>query len=177
MEEIWKDIEGYEGLYQVSNLGRVKSLSRVVVRSSTRKYISNEKLLKLCSDKAGYMIVCLSKEGTHQTLKVHRLVANAFIPNPNEKKEVNHINGIKWDNRLENLEWNTTSENQKHAYSIGLNKGANGQRHGMSKLTDSQVKLIKLELGIVKSGELAKKYNVSQATISYIKSGKWWKHI
>lgn len=99
MEEIWKDIPGYEGLYQVSNLGNVKSLY-------------NNRLLKLCwrNTKKEYKAVYLSKK-TKKTFFVHRLVAIAFIPNPDNKPCVDHINGDRLDNRVDNLKWVTNKEN------------------------------------------------------------------
>ena len=97
MNEIWKDIEGYEGLYQISNLGRVKSLGN----NKTRK----EKILKSSKNTNGYLLVNLHKEGKQKHYYIHRLVVIAFIPNPDNLSQVNHINEDKTDNRVENLEW------------------------------------------------------------------------
>lgn len=113
MKEIWIDIKEFEGKYQVSNLGRVKSL-----KDSSGKH--RELILKGRSEGHGYLKVDLSKGGKCKSMRIHRLVAEAFIPKPKNKTDVNHINGIKTDNRLENLEWVTRSENLKHAYDIGL---------------------------------------------------------
>jgi hypothetical protein len=120
MTEVWKDIEGYEGLYQVSNFGRVKSCEKMVVhfRGGFRKL--KEKVRKLSKDSDGYLILDLHKDGVGKFKKVYRLVANAFLENNSNKSQVNHINGIKHDNKIDNLEWCTNSENQKHAFSIGL---------------------------------------------------------
>ena len=101
--EIWKDIEGFEGLYQVSNLGKVKSLNF----NHTKK----EKILKLQSGKYGYLLVSLCKEGKGKTYQVHRLVAQAFIPNLENKPQVNHKDEDKTNNKVENLEWVTSKEN------------------------------------------------------------------
>ena len=108
MEEIWKDIEGYEGLYQISNLGRVKSLN--YHRSG------KEGILKPKQDKYGYLVVCLSKNNKHKYMTVHRLVAKSFCnnDNPQEKNQVNHIDENKQNNVYTNLEWCTPKENMNH---------------------------------------------------------------
>ena len=113
MQEIFKDIENAEGLYQVSNLGNVRSYNN---KNKECRLLSPNKQQK------GYETVTL-KGNINKMCSIHRLVAKAFIPNPQNKKEVNHINGIKNDNRLENLEWATSSENRVHAYKTGLQKG------------------------------------------------------
>ena len=102
--EIWEDIEGYEGLYQVSNLGRTKRLYKN----------DKEKILKLMSDRKGYLRVDLYKEGKRKTYTVHRLVAQAFIPNLENKLEVNHKDEDKTNNKVENLEWVTRRENNNY---------------------------------------------------------------
>lgn len=116
MEEIWKDVPGYEGWYQVSNLGRIKSLSRYVdVREGVKIHI-NERVKPHYINKKGYCQIGLCKDGIRKGFLVHRLVADAFIPNPQNKRTVNHINCDKSDNRIENLEWATYSENIRHAF-------------------------------------------------------------
>ena len=119
MEEIWKDIKGYEGLYQVSNLGRVKRIGKYKNQFNT-EWESN-KCLKMNKDRDGYCLVHLSKEGIVKCKKAHRLVAETFIENPENYEMINHKNEIKDDNRVENLEWCSHSENQKHALRTGLN--------------------------------------------------------
>lgn len=121
--EIWKDIENYEGLYQISNKGRVKSLSRRVERMRVGKdfsYQSQEKIRKPLKDGCGYLFVDLQLENRFKNEKIHKLVALNFIGIPEGKKEVNHKNGVKRDNRVENLEWVTRSENLSHAIRTGL---------------------------------------------------------
>jgi hypothetical protein len=120
MTEIWKDIQGYEGLYQVSNLGRVKSLERWVQNHGKMQH-HPEKIKEPSRKEKGYRTTQLYKEGKVQNVYVHRLVAEAFVANPDGKETVNHINGNKDDNRAENLEWNTYTENNNHAYKTGLN--------------------------------------------------------
>lgn len=104
-QEIWKDIPWYEWLYQVSNLWNVKSLK-----------FWKERILKFLKDKNWYLFVCLSKYNKTKNLKIHRLVCLSFLDNSENKETVNHINWIKSDNRLHNLEWSTRSENQNHMY-------------------------------------------------------------
>jgi|LakMenEpi03Aug12_release.lakeMendotaPanAssembly.Ray.scaffolds.fasta_scaffold1209567_2 hypothetical protein len=116
--ENWKDVEGYEGLYQVSNLGRIKSLPHVNYLGRLRQ----ECILGNRLSDRGYHTAVLYNNGKPKSFRVHRLVANAFIDNPNNKPHVNHIDGVKSNNLVSNLEWVTISENQKHAFKIGLNK-------------------------------------------------------
>ena len=119
MKEIWKDIEKYEGYYQVSNLGKVKSLQRIVVdKKSTRTFKS--RVLKPSPDTHGYLQVRPSKKGKVKTFRVHQLVARAFIPNPHNKPEINHDDGNKINNCVSNLEWQTSRENSIHASQTGL---------------------------------------------------------
>lgn len=118
--EIWVDIEGYEGLYQVSNFGRVRSLDRIGDNGRIYKGVT-----KALSDNGrGYLQVNLKIKGKQRNLYIHRLVAQAFIPNPENKPEVNHIDGDKSNNFVSNLEWVTHVENVKHCFENGLNKNA-----------------------------------------------------
>jgi len=120
-KEIFKDVKGYEGLYQVSNLGRVKSLSKKTnVNSNGAKYTSKEKILKNSLNRLGYLSVTLCNNAKRKTMLVHRLIAIHFINNKENKPFINHINGIKNDNRIENLEWCTQKENVNHAIKNGL---------------------------------------------------------
>jgi HNH endonuclease/NUMOD4 motif len=134
--EIWKKIEGYEN-YEVSSLGRIRSIGiNYVTDYKNRRFGRKPKLLKFHFGPQYYR-VCLSKKGKQLKYAVHRLVAKAFIPNPENKPEVNHINGDKLDNRVENLEWVTRSENAVHAFKNGFFKHSafNSENNIMSKET------------------------------------------
>jgi hypothetical protein len=168
MEEIWKDVKDFEGLYQVSNLGNVKRL--------VSKRVLAERLIGSSIDRYGYVKRVLCKDGKMYFFTEHRLVANAFIPNDFNKPTVNHINGIKTDNKLDNLEWCTIKENNDHAINTGL-KNLKGIKHHKCKLTEEQVREIK-EIGFSQTRmSLAKKYGVSRTSILGIIRGKFWKHI
>ena len=117
--EIWKDVVGYEGLYQVSNLGRVKSVDRYKDNHGTKQLVK-EKIKTTRKDKQGYLLLDLYKNNKKKTVRVHRLVAMAFIPNPQNKETVNHIDGNKENNTVENLEWATQKEQNEHIYATGL---------------------------------------------------------
>jgi len=128
MEEVWKDIEGYEGIYQVSNLGRVRSLDRLVpaacALSKGKQVVNYLRKGKILTDHwagpkgAEYKYVGLSKDDKPKYCRVHRLVACAFIPNPDNLPEVNHIDEDKSNNRADNLEWVTRRENEHHGTKI-----------------------------------------------------------
>tara|TARA_R110002020_G_C16256725_1_gene770182 strand:+ start:371 stop:877 length:507 start_codon:yes stop_codon:yes gene_type:complete len=167
--ETWKDVKGYEGSYKVSSLGSIKSVIRFKVRT--------ERILKQHILKGGYKYVELCLKGVRKKYLVHRLEAIAFIDNPENKPQVNHKNGIKTDNKLGNLEWNTRSENQKHAIKEGL-RTAKGEKNSQSKLNKYQVIDIRQKVADSYSTSwLARMYGVSPSTISDIKARRSWKHI
>lgn len=116
----WKDIPGYEGYYQVSNTGLVKSIKRTLVNSLGHLRNHPEKTLKPKIHNCGYHVVELSVNGKKKKYYVHRLVAVAFIENPEFKEQVNHLNGNKTDNTTINLCWATAKENSLHAHEIGI---------------------------------------------------------
>lgn len=123
MDEAWADIDGFEGMYQVSTIGRVRSLPRdVAMRRGGREYTMHHKgrVLRQVRSKDGYATVQIFKDSKPHTFKVHRLVATAFISNQDNLPEVNHIDGNKTNNTVENLEWCTKSHNMRHAYENGL---------------------------------------------------------
>ena len=177
--EVWKDIPNYEGYYQISNLGRIKSVARKVKYQNSYRNVK-EKLKKTFIGKQGYERVELSKNGKIKKYNVHRIVANVFISNPLNKETVNHINGIKTDNRVENLEWATRSENELHAYKIGLAKNSEKQRN-VARLycKENKIKsIIQLDLdgNFIKEWKSAKeveeKINISRKNISQCITGK-----
>lgn len=178
-KEIWKPIPRYEGIYEISNMGNVKSLSRerVVGVWGGKTPVLKERILKLGADSSGYPTVKLYGNGMKRTPKVHRLVADAFIPNPHQKKEINHINGIKSDNRVENLEWCTRTENIRHADATGL-RNCTGENNHTAKLRKEQVLQIKERLSDgANQTKLGIEYNVSASVINHIKTGRTWKSV
>lgn len=120
-KEIWKDVVGYEGLYQISNLGNLKSLEKII-HQRKRAYKAKEKIMKPNILTTGYYYANLYKNGVVKKYVLHRLVANAFLPNLLNKPEVNHIDGNKLNNCVSNLEWVTNKENVIHAIKTGLKK-------------------------------------------------------
>ena len=148
MEE-WKDIKDYEGLYQVSSCGRVKSLNY--------RHAGTEKILKQSTDKSGYKVVSLSQNNKMKAYKVHRLVATAFLDNPNDYKEINHIDECKYNNFVENLEWCTHKYNanygtRKERISKAMT-GENGPMYGKHHTNETRAKMSKAKIGKILSKE------------------------
>lgn len=156
-----KDIPGWGGIYQIDTCGNVYSKHKKTIAK-----------LKLPVYK-GYRRICLCLNGRRERFMVHRLVLMTFLDDFNPTLQINHINGIKDDNRLENLEMVTPGQNIVHGSQLGLCKGSKGEKHPRSKLTDNQVIQIK---GLIESGlsskDIAAIYNVPSALISWIKRGK-----
>lgn len=154
--EEYRDVVGFGEYFQVSNLGNIYSKR-------------SKRLLKLAKSPNGYWIFSTRIDGTNHTFKVHRLVAEAFIPNPESKPLVNHIDGCKTNNMLSNLEWVTASENNSHAWATGLRK------HSQRKLTDDQVREIRASTKT--NRELASIYGLSNVNIGRIKRRESYKDI
>lgn len=157
INEIWKDIPGYEGLYQVSNLGEVRSLPRYEKDKNEKVYKRKGVILNKTKTTTGYYKVELCKNGTKKSLKVHRLVALAFIVNTFNKPFINHKDGNQLNNVVDNLEWCTQSENVQHAHDIGLINDVQNQ------LDHNEV--IREYLNNSKTEEVCKKFNISKTVL------------
>lgn len=158
--EIWKEVIGHEGKYEVSNLGKVRNIKRNTIQKGheTTK---------------GYLVVSIS----HKQTLLHRIIATAFVPNPDNKETVNHINGIKTDNRIENLEWLTNGENMAHASKLGLLSGKGQTSHNVI-LSESQViEMRKQGNEGLKAKEIAANFNISVRQTHSILSGESWKKL
>ena len=172
VQEIWKDIQGYEGFYQISNFGRVKSLGGIC-GTCKRK----EKIRALHHTKDGYVKVRLLRNSNDKTYRVHRLVAEAFIPNPNGYDTVNHIDGNKDNNCVDNLEWCDRNKQMQHAYKLGLKQPVHTNR----KLSDDDIRYIRKnykwqsqEFGTV---ALSKKFGVTNKVIGDVVRGIHYKNV
>lgn len=173
--EIWKSVAGYEGLYEISNVGRVRSLDRMV-KAKVWYLIKGIILKPIMSAEYPRVNLCNRSNGVRSKyFLIHRLVAIAFILNPENKREVNYKDGIKTNNFADNLEWVTSSENQKHAFAIGLSVGNKGSANPRSVLKERQVLQIKkLLLKNVRNPIIARKFGVSDSAISAIKNKTHW---
>lgn len=135
----WKDIEGYEGFYQVSSAGTVRSITRRVSNPHRTLSFLKGKQLKVATVPRGYRLVVLQKDGRAKTFRVARLVASAFLKKPSSKIEVNHKDGVRDNDSLDNLEWVSRSQNALHAYKLGLQK--QGNEHGKAVSVSQFVKV------------------------------------
>lgn len=157
--EIWKDIKGYEGLYQVSNYGNIKNVERYInanLKNNIKKVKRKSKILNpFCSNKIKYYTITLYKNKKPKNYRLHRLVAIAFIPNPNQYKEVNHKDGNKLNNNIDNLEWCSRIQNMEHAYKNGLIIRKKGLIMKRGKYHKSSKKVYQYNL----NGELIKQWD------------------
>lgn len=176
-KEIWKEVSGWEGLYAVSNLGRIKSL-----RTKGRGIVKPNHILSQRLNRQGYPYVNLARSGKYKTVYVHRLVGIAFVENKNNYQFLNHMDGNKSNNNASNLEWVTAQENILHARETGLNTfipNKRGEESAVSKLTENDVKEIRslYSSGNYSQNDLAKKYNISQTTVWRVINRTNWQHV
>ncbi len=161
--EIWKEINGYENLYEISNTGKVKSL----------RY---NKILSGGYSGFGYLLVHLVKDSKKKQKYIHKLVAEAFIPNEDNKPQVNHIDGNKTNNNVDNLEWVSFSENNKHAYKTGLKKSSKGKNNDYSRSLMTPINQYDLDGNFIKrwnsQREITNELNIPQQNISLCVRGK-----
>ena len=181
--EIWKDIKDYEGLYQMSNKQRVKSLDRYKTFENGVKFLIRKAvLIKPRIRKTGYVTVGLyrSEDDSKKEHFIHKLMLQTFVPNPENKLEGNHKNGIKTDNSLENLEWCTRAENNRHAIDTGLLVAPKGIYVHNAKFTEHQIRLIKRfyrRYPNANQRKVSKKMNICYKQLNKILKGGSWKHI
>ena len=170
--EQWKDIEGFEGFYQVSNRGRVRSVTREVNGRRYRSRIMKPVL------RQGYWCVGLRKVGVGSAPAIHRLMAAAFLPNPDNNPEVIHINGVRTDNRLSNLKWGDHADAQTIAWAQGKHEGSRpvrGEDVHTAQLTEEEARRILLSKE--KTDVLAQRYKVSLSAIKHLRRGRSWRHL
>lgn len=163
----WRDVKGYEGLYQVSKTGLVRSVDRITTGNRSRKI--KGKILRPGTNGFGYLVVALCKDGKARTKRVHRLVATAFIPCENENLYINHKDGNPQNNNVSNLEWCTQKENVQHAYDTGLNPSTGILTASQIEYIQSVYKPYSREFG---TGGLSRKLGVHQSVVWNALHGK-----
>lgn len=176
MEE-WKDIDGYEGMYQVSNFGRVRSLDRVIKRATGFSSIHKGKILAMSDRGNKYLVVSLSKNDDRVSVSVHRLVAEQFLDTVDGLDQVNHIDGNKQNNHYLNLEWCNASLNAIHAFENNLRKVYKGELHGGSKLNEEKVREIRKMAEKYTRQQIADHFNVSQTCVTLVVNRRNWAHV
>lgn len=175
--EIWKDVSDYEGYYQISNYGRIKSTKRTIYRKKMGPKQFCSQLIKTYISKSGYHEVMLHRDNKYKHLSIHRLVAKMFVSNHDNKPHVNHKKGIKTCNYAWELEWCTRSENQKHAVREGLIY-FKGDKNNRRKLSSFQVRIIREAIAAGhKLSPIARYFKVQPGTILCIKDGRTWSSV
>lgn len=173
--EIWFDIPLYEGYYKISNFFRIKSVFRICQRNDGVSIAKPEQLRKTSINKCGYLEIILTKDGVSKTISVHRIMADVFVPNPNNLPEVNHIDGNKLNCYPSNLEWVTRKYNMNHAVTNGLRVYTKGVNCGKYKVSTQDV--IDIYNSKESTSMLVKKYPLTRSSIQRIRSGKTYKSL
>jgi hypothetical protein len=173
--ERWRPVVGYEGLYEVSDLGRVRSLDRVSLLQGKYKRFAKGRVLKPIPNSKGYHLVTLSKDGIQKTPSVHQLVLQAFVGPCPEGQLVRHGPGGKDDNRLSNLSYGTPKQNMADRLRDGT--AIYGDTHPMAKLTEEQARWILSMKGVMRQVDIAKQLDVGWWQVSKIIKGKGWAHV
>lgn len=178
-EEVWKSVAGYEGLYEVSNFGRVRALARTITDKNGRVSNIKERMMKQPLSNTGYHHTALTKNKVLTTTNVHRLIAEAFIPNPDNKPCVNHIDGDKSNNSITNLEWVTHRENMEHASRRNLFR--TGSKHSAAKLNEEKVRFIRTNIttngGKITYKEMGEMFGVCRHVLQCVAYRRTWKHV
>lgn len=183
MVERWKDIVGFVGIYQVSDLGRVRSLDRVATRGKVKQPLRGKILSTKvsCNRKQPYLTVVLCRNGRESTAYVHRLVARAFIPNPCRLREVNHKDTDKLNCKVGNLEWSSSSDNKKHAVANGVKFNPHPRRGVQLTFAKMNPRRVRKARQLCANGgkqrAVAKQFDISQASLSDILLRKTWAHV
>lgn len=179
--EQWNDVVGYEGYYKVSTFGRIKSLKRQVFQPQFQKWaLRKERIIAQTLNKYGYCKIVLQVDNVRVDTTAHVIVGTAYLPNPENKTQINHKKGNKTDNRPTELEWNTAKENSNHAISIGIDSVV-GVHNGRCILSEKDVLAIRegYEKGKHNNyrNRMSKKYGVSTSQVGKICLGYLWKHL
>jgi hypothetical protein len=182
--EEWRPVVGYEGLYEISSHGRLRSIDAVTISPGGKKYTRQGRLISLTTEGIGYWRALLYRGDGRRGRKIHQLVAESFLPpKPTPAHVINHIDGVRKNNRPENLEWVTQGENIRHAYRIGLRRprtaSANaGEKNGHAKHTDARVREIRaLAKAGIRRSKIAAAYGVPWATVGGIVARRRWRHV
>lgn len=176
--EQWIDVKGYEGYYQISDLGRVRALERTIIDINKKPRNRSGRILRVHPGGDRYLNVRLCKNGITKNYRVHRLVAIAFLPNPDNLPVVNHLDADILNNTPSNLEWCTTADNNWHTVAMGRRNDTIGSKHHFSIITEKQAEAILLlgRAGMSRK-DIAEAFGISRGIVKNVQNGNTWKHI